>query len=239
MARSVKRVSSGTAALIEIVETKVDGRKRAEVRPSQWRPRFDWKKIEVAYDHEVPRNVRPLIKEATEAFIRSWSLHCGRPTASNVIRIINRRRTLLNELRAEMSSGDDDAVYAQQLIAMQRLGHGSQQFNHQRALCSLLERDIEACDDAVRDLTSARAIRDGEYWDRWVYRLYDVLRTRGLPAGARKEHTRDDPEPPKSEFVRLIEHLEDYLPTSCRQVSDAAAGLTWHVSRALASERGS
>jgi hypothetical protein len=195
MARSVKRVPSGTAALIEIIKTKVDGDDQIEVCTSQWHPRFDWKGIEAVYDHEVPRNVRPLIKEATESFIRSWFLHCGRPAASDVIKIINRRCTLLNELRAEMSSSDDNAVYAQQLIAMLRLGHGSEHFNYQRALCSLLERDIEACDSALRDLTSARAIRDGEYWDRWVHRLYEVFRAHGLPAGARKEHTRDNPEP--------------------------------------------
>jgi hypothetical protein len=88
--------------------------------------------------------------------------------------------------------------------------------------CSHALKEYDASDDATD-----RGFRLGEWWDHWVRDLTRVLTESGFPTGVRSDDLGD-----KSHFTRLVQSLQELVPTKVRRLCSSAEAMGKAIERA-------
>ena len=186
----------------------------------------DWTRIEKAYGHKLPSELRSKIYDATWTFIALSDFEeSAQPIAvarSRIKKIENAASILENAiLEIPNGIGSGTAAYADHLI--------SQNFRDTRingklkVIGSVMVSVVDACRAASLQLGKQTncAPRKGTAWLTWVHKIESVAKKHDLPTQARKDT--DKAADISSPFVKFLLELQFFLPKKYRRNRDSLA----------------
>jgi len=161
--------------------------------------KIDWAEIEVAFGHPLSRATKKRIRQATTSFVLFEPFERNaqpRSAAKDRIRSIEKAaKSLFVTLH---SAPTDATVYADNLV--------NEHFSLQHLDAALLSL-VGACTSVLARLDEPNQLghHEGEYWNRWIRALTEILKDAKRPTGVSKA---GNPSP----FQRLVAKLQDYIP---------------------------
>jgi hypothetical protein len=206
----------------------VEGRPYVQLESSEW------SQLEAAYGQPLPATLRVQIQDLTNKFLEFAVFELAAAPVSDAIE----RAEMLSKPGATLLEilcvgHDNHAVMAADSVIEKHLRDLSvahpYSFDLIRDMASCL---VAACRKAARELEARKpsGLREGEHWQRWVYRLKVSFENHGLRATARTDYEGNAAWKP-SPFVSLIDTLQDYIPSKYRRVS-TPEGFSKAISRA-------
>jgi hypothetical protein len=179
----------------------------------------DWKRIEQAYGHALPLDLREHIRFVTNAL--------------SIVANAERSAPALEKVKANTMKLRDDAQ-----LLLKQAGHSVRELAGYTSLEDLTEsvaitmkefsnEDLQflllvqsmsaACNLTLRRWETDKGFREGSIWDAWVQSITELMRHYNLPDATRKDSRKPKPSEPNSGFVLLIEALQQYLPKELRR----------------------
>jgi hypothetical protein len=211
----------------------------------------DWKRIELAYGHDVPATARKQIYNATLTFLFFVEGEQAARPVSEARKRIERLKKAASVFEKAVFDhnpqdvGRDSRVYADHMVGRyfddQRIA-GPQRL---RSLGLVMTSLTVACRSALADLNDPKNYRPpkGVTWRNWVCRVTEIAKAHQLPTEVRKDTTkwkdkngsgRFRPSP----FVALIGALQDCIPERYRQSTHSGIALSEAIARARRSLSG-
>lgn len=187
-----------------------------------------WKRIEQAYGHSLPQPIRAGILLATEALRLVGSAERNAPSQKKMIEKTKKLRdaaqSLLQEVHCPVRK--DSACTSFEDLT-EGLAMAVKEFpNDHLQFLMVVDSVLTGCNLMLR-WESDDGLREGSSWDAWVQLIDEVMQHHGLPGAARKDSDKRYPDRPSSQFVLLIDKLQEYIPQELQrhtQSTDALAG---------------
>lgn len=200
----------------------------------------DWQRIERAYRHKLPDDVREKIRDATQLFIEGEKLECSaEPSLAAKTRIGRYKRAaeiFSRNLRVpSKGEGDDARTYADYLVEKH---FDCSQLSGSRKLDTLplvAVSLIVACQKALNELdelaSEQSGYQSGDSWNEWIRQLTAIVKQHCLRRGART----DDSDQP-SDFVELVRALQNH-PLSAGRGQHSGQALAQRIKRARGKDK--
>jgi hypothetical protein len=178
----------------------------------------DWKRIEQAYGHDLPLEVREYIRFVTYAL--------------SVVENVERSAPALEKLKAEAKRLSDAAqsllkaagwpapteIDTSIEILTEALATAVKEYaNDHVQFLLMVYAALEACNLMLHAWEADGGLREGWIWDAWVQGISEKVEHHGLPSAVRKDSDKRDAENVKSPFVRLIRELHKHVPEELRR----------------------
>jgi hypothetical protein len=204
----------------------------------------DWRRIELAYGHAVPRTAREQIHGATHTFLLFVEVEqAARPISEARDRLLQLKKAAAVFQTVvfdnPQDSGWDSRVYADRLVKRYFDDARIAGADALRSLGSVMSSWIVACNHALSHLQNPQnqGRRRGEGWESWVRRITDVLETHQLPTEVRKDTTKSKDTDESgifkpSPFVALIRELQACIPEADRRSTHSDIALSEAIARA-------
>lgn len=180
--------------------------------------RKNWIRVEQAYGCRVPNAARGEIVDATNRFVAFAAAERNALSIKSIFKKIEQIKRSACMLRSVLDSaqGNSEALAAIDLLEQKSVDvlklHGS---------ISVLEI---SCDEVSADLKTSVPHYEGNAWEHWIGDLTQSAKDHGLPSGARKDSDKRDSDSP-SQFVRLVQTLQSFVPKSYRRHSQSSNAL--------------
>lgn len=195
----------------------------------------DWSKIENAYGHSLPEDVRQKILEATTTFVYFEVFERTAEQKSSAIMKVRSVESAAKGLFLALhpDAPSDVSHFADQLINNHfddlRLASGDKL----RHLSGVLTSLGAACNLALQKLGDPNmpGYREGECWDQWVRRLTAIAKSEGLPTAASKGSDKETGDT-SSPFVLLVWELQACVPEDARRHWQSKHALAAAIHRA-------
>jgi len=181
----------------------------------------DWKRIEKAYGHSIPQEIRDHIVVATEALSLVGTAERNAPALHTLIgkteKLKDAAQSLLQEVGHEVK---EDAGQTSFETLTESLATAVKEFpNDHLQFLMMVHSVVKGCNLVLRDWKTDGGLREGWIWDAWAQSISELMQHHGLPTGARNDSDADLPYPdrPSSQFVSLIIELQKQIPVSLRR----------------------
>jgi hypothetical protein len=204
----------------------------------------DWKRIELAYGHDVPATAREQIYNATLMFLFFVEGEQAARPVSEARKRIERLKKAASVFQKEFHDkpqniGSDSRIYADYLVDryLNDLPIGAPE--RLRSMELMASSLIAACNRALADLGNRnnQGRRRGETWGNWVCHVTKIMDAHQLPTEVRKDTDKNKKGKP-SPFVTLIRELQARIPDANRRSSHSDMALSEAIARARRSRSG-
>jgi hypothetical protein len=191
---------------------------------------FDWPRIEKKYGFCVAPDLRQKIESDTLEYMAGvWFEETAGPVASAEVVVAKVRSAALKLKQAlpALNLATDESIYARNLL-FNELWNGPAQAAADpiAALQETIDKFIDATENAIKSFKDPnQSVAGGDAWELWVVRVTTLLKTRGLPTGARHE-TDEAP------FVILIDEMQKSLLPMFRRHGGTLEALARAITRA-------
>jgi hypothetical protein len=188
----------------------------------------EWSRIECAFGHSLPIDLRTEIVADTQSFVTLAAFEYAAPPVDAAVKRIKRLREFARELLCLLDSKmlsslrGSSALYADELIAWHLYKvvlKPSQEHKYLAPFAEEIRLFEKACAWALDqiDRTSYPGYwQTGEAWNNWILAVTETVRKHKLPSSVRKDTDKNKLQAPSS-FVNLILELQKTLPREYRR----------------------
>jgi hypothetical protein len=200
----------------------------------------DWKRIEKAYGHSIPQEIRDHIVVATEALSLVGTAERNAPALHTLIekteKLKDAAQSLLQEVGHEVK---EDAGQTSFETLTESLATAVKEFPYDRLqFLMMVHSVVKGCNLVLRDWKTDGGLREGWIWDAWAQSISELMQHHGLPSAARKDLAERKPNQGEdSPFVRLIAELQKHIPEKLRRHTQSLDALSGAIYRARKSNR--
>jgi hypothetical protein len=178
----------------------------------------DWKRIEQAYGHDLPLEVREYIRFVTDALSVVGNVERNAPALEKLKaktkKLSDAAQSLLKEAGWPTPTETDTSIE----ILTESLATAVKEYaNDYLQFLLMVYAVLKGCNLMHRTWESDGGLREGWVWDAWVQGISEKVEHHGLPSAARKDSDKRDAENVKSPFVRLIRELHKHVPEELRR----------------------
>jgi hypothetical protein len=191
-----------------------------------------WALIEKAYGHSLAPEIRNHIVIATDALrlVSASELH-----APSLDKMRKKAKTLRKDARSLLQEAghlvNESSTHVSFEVLASALNTAMKEYpNEHPQFLLVVKSTLSACDVMLRHWESDGVLHDGWIWDAWVQSINMLMQYHGLPSTARTD-TRDMKKV-NSEFVWLINELQEHLPRSLRRHDHSTDALAKAIQRA-------
>jgi hypothetical protein len=193
-----------------------------------------WKRIERAYGHKLPKAIRAGILLATEALRLIGGMERTAPALEKMIAktksLKDAARSLLKEVGWPVK---EDAAWKSFEAMTEGAATAVKEFpNVHLQFLMVVDSLFAGCNLMLRNWESDGGLREGWAWDAWVQSISEVMQHHGLPGAARKDFRKRKANQVESQFVRLIDKLQEHMPEELRRHTQSLDSLAQAIYRA-------
>ena len=194
-----------------------------------------WKSIEQAYGHSLSLLIRVKILVATGALSVMENMELNAPAQKTIkAKTENLRQaaqSLLQEVGHEVK--EEDAARTSFVALTEALTTAVKEFPNDHLQFLMMVHSIATgCNLMLRTWESDEGLREGSIWDAWVQTIGKIVGHDKLPSAAWKDRVIRKPDQLVSQFVRLIDALQELVPKELRRHTQSLDALAGAIHRA-------